>query len=327
MDAIFHVKGVCQAHLAVKRPLHVVFVDFKKAFDSVLHSKLTSILRELNTPEDVVRLIEDLYSKAHGTITWKGEKTAPFNTPVGVRQGCPISPALFNLYTEHLMREWTVETAHLTSPDVEGVQCTEQRYADDLVLMALTAEDVQEMLATLGVVAERYGLHIHPEKTEYMVIKSTMDDATISYSGNMLKRVSRFKYLGTTITHDLDDAMEIRCRIAIAKETLNRCTYLKSTRINITTKLHLIKALVASRLTYGCCTWRVKTAEAKRLDAFGREIWRRHLGLSWQDMVSNKELERRIGGRWTFSTDVTQCMREKQAGAVMQCEVVVCQLL
>ena len=59
------------------------------------------------------------------------------------------------------MREWTVETAHLTSPDVEGVQCTEQRYADDLVLMALTAEDVQEMLATLGVVAERYRLHTH----------------------------------------------------------------------------------------------------------------------------------------------------------------------
>lgn len=112
VDAIFKVKGISQAYLTVKQPLHLVFVDFKKAFDSVSHSKLFSILREFNTPEDVVRLIENLYNTASGTINWKGASTNRFNTPVGVRQGCPLSASCFNLYTEHLMRLWYILIQH-----------------------------------------------------------------------------------------------------------------------------------------------------------------------------------------------------------------------
>ena len=58
----------------------------------------------------------------------------------------------------------------------------------------------------------------------------------------------------------------------------------------------------------------MKTADAKRLDAFGREIWRRLFGLSWQDMVSNEDLESRIGGRWTFSTDLVYARKASWCG-------------
>lgn len=71
MDAIYSVKGICQAHLSVKRPLHLVIVDFKKTFDGMLQDNLISVLRELNAPEDLVRLMQNLYMKAQGTILWK----------------------------------------------------------------------------------------------------------------------------------------------------------------------------------------------------------------------------------------------------------------
>ena len=120
VDAIFRVKGMAQAYLAVKHPLHLIFVDFRKAFDSVTHTKLFEMLRRLGMAEDLVRIIENLYRNAHGTISWKGHISAPFPTPAGVRQGCPISPSLFNIYTECIMRKWHERTNHLPSPNVDA---------------------------------------------------------------------------------------------------------------------------------------------------------------------------------------------------------------
>ena len=180
IDAIFRVKGLAQAYLAVKQPLHLIFVDFRKAFDSVIHTKLFEMLRRLGMAEDLVRIIENLYGNAHGTISWKGHISTPFPTPAGVRQGCSISPSLFNIYTECIMREWYERTNHLVSPNADGCASKEQRYADDLVLMALSAADAEEMLKTLGDIADDYGLVIHPDKTDYMVIQTSMSDDTIS---------------------------------------------------------------------------------------------------------------------------------------------------
>ena len=314
VDAIFRVKGLAQAYLAVKQPLHLIFVDFRKAFDSVSHTKLFEMLRRLGMAEDLVRIIENLYSNAHGTISWKGHTSASFPTPAGVRQGCPISPSLFNIYTECIMRDWHNRTSHLPAPNVDGCYSKEQRYADDLVLMALTAADAEEMLNILGDIADDYGLSIHPDKTEYMVIQTSMGLDTISYRGNPLKRTSEFRYLGTYITHNLNDSREISARIAMTKATLKDCAYLKSHRISIDVKLHLIEALVASRLTYGCSTWTIKAADMNRLDALGREVWRRLLGFTWKDHVSNDVLTTQIAGRWLFSSDTILQRKAKWCG-------------
>ena len=94
-----------------------------------------------------------------------------------------------------------------------------------------------------------------------------------------LKRTSEFKYLGTYITYNLNDICEIRVRVAMTKVTLNNCVYFHSNHISMDVKLHLTKALVASRLNYGCSTWTIKAAGMNRFDVLGREIWRRLLGL------------------------------------------------
>lgn len=288
--------------MATKTPLHLVFVDFRKAFDSVRHDKLLQIIEEFGLPPEATRLIADLYQNANGTLQWKGLVTPSFETPVGVRQGCPLSPALFNLYTEAMMREWTQKIEHLRirPPDVDGAPYLEERYADDLAFFGRTAEDATTMLEVLDLVAADYGLILHPGKTEHMPINSADG---VSLHGVNIKRVASFRYLGCNVNNVLDDSSEIRSRLAMGRRALNSCPYLKKNHVSVDTKLHLARALIMSKVLYGASTWTIKAADAAAIDAFGRDMWRTLLDIKWDDFISNAELARRIGRRWCLTTE------------------------
>ena len=299
-DAIFTLKLIGQAHMAVGRRLHMVFVDFRKAFDSVIHHKLLEIIDAFGVMPEVTRLIANLYNGAHGSISWKGLTTDQFETPVGVRQGCPLSPVLFNLYTEVMMREWKERVSHLTPPDVAGDLFWEMRYADDLVLLARSADDATYMLEVLDSIATSYGLKLHPGETEHLALNPPAN-ALVTLHGNPIKSTNHFKYLGCSINTTMDDSTEIRSRIAMAKSALNTCVYLKKPRICTETKLHLARALILSKMLYGASTWTVSVTSEKAIDAFGRTMGRKLLGIVWSDFVSNQELEQRIGDRWQLT--------------------------
>ena len=327
IDAIHHLKGVSEAYLAARQKLHLTFVDYRKAFDSVDHPLLFSKLRELKVDEDVVRLIENLYSNANGYLSWKGGFTETFATPVGVRQGCPLSPVLFSLYTECLMREWYRRTARITSPNVNGMESSELRYADDLVMMALERADAERQLNILGDISKDYGLIIHPGKTEYMVIDSNIDDETIQYGETPIPRVNSFKYLGTTITHDLNDSNEIKMRVGMGKAAMRNCRYLKMERVSIDLKVALIRSLVLSKVLYGSNTWILKKADIKKLNAFGREIWRHLLRITWEDKVSNEQLQDMIGDKWLFSANDVLTRKASWCGHVIRQEGIIMESL
>ncbi|PIK33740.1 hypothetical protein BSL78_23863 [Apostichopus japonicus] len=113
----------------------------------------------------------------------------------------------------------------------------------------------------------------------------------------------------------------------MTKATLNNCAYLKSNRISMDVNLHLTRALLASRLTYGCSTWTIKAADMNRLDALGREIWRRLLRLTWKDHVSNDELNTKIAGRWLFSSETVLQHNAKWFGHSVRCGGLTCAVL
>lgn len=298
-DAIFTLKLIGQAHMTARKQLHMVFVDFRKAFDSVIHCKMLEIIDSYGVMPETSRLIANLYNGAHGSLSWKGLTTECFETPVGVRQGCPLSPVLFNLYTEAMMREWKEEVSHLLPPDVSGDKYWELRYADDLVLFARSAEDATFMLEKLDFIANSYGLKLHPGKTEHLALNGP--DIPITLHGSPIKSTTNFRYLGCIINNSLDDSTEIRSRIAIAKSALNTCIYLQKSRIHIETKLHLARTLILSKMLYGASSWTISTISAKSIDAFGRTMWRKLLGVKWSDFVSNTELSQRIGDRWQLT--------------------------
>ena len=90
---------------------HHVFVDFKKAFDRVWHATLWATMRQYINA-NLVRMIQNLYGKATSTILLNNSKGDWFRTTVGVRQGCVLSPTLFNIVLERIMTDALNDNQH-----------------------------------------------------------------------------------------------------------------------------------------------------------------------------------------------------------------------
>src|SRR5881296_2276888 len=90
-----------------KKKIYLCFVDYQKAFDRVRHDKFAEVMMRAGIPDLERRLIINLYWRQHAAVRWDGEVSRPTEVGVerGVRQGCVISPMLFNLYSEFMIQE------------------------------------------------------------------------------------------------------------------------------------------------------------------------------------------------------------------------------
>ena len=128
-----------------QKNIYFSFIDYAKAFDYVDHNKLWKFLKEMGIPEHVTCLLSNLYAgqeatvrTGHGTIDW-------FHLGKGVRQGCILSPCLFNVYAEYIMRNAGLEEAQARIM-IAGRNINNLRYADDTTLMAESEEELKSLL-------------------------------------------------------------------------------------------------------------------------------------------------------------------------------------
>jgi len=180
------------------KKLYLCFVDYQKAFDRVKHDKLQEIMEKAGIPELERRLIINLYWRQCASVRWNGDISRDVNVERGIRQGCVISPLLFNLYSEFMIRE--------AMEDVEGIafnciNITDLRYADDAVLLADKRKKMQKMIDKLNDTCKEYGMEINVKKTKVMIINNTKTSVgtqhVIMLNGVPLEQVTRFKYLGS----------------------------------------------------------------------------------------------------------------------------------
>ena len=87
-----------------QKNIYFCFIDYAKAFDCVDHNKLWKILKEMGIPDHLISLLRNLYAGQEATVRTAHGKTAWFQIGKGVHQGCILSPCLFNLYAEYIMR-------------------------------------------------------------------------------------------------------------------------------------------------------------------------------------------------------------------------------
>jgi len=129
-----------------RQPLYMCFVDFKKAFDKVNHKKLWKVMVDMGFAKHLVALIRVLYENQKSNVRIHGETSGWFQAMQGVRQGCILSSYLFNLMAELLMRK---ALDGFDGGFNIGERCiTNLRYADDIVLIASTEEELQDILST-----------------------------------------------------------------------------------------------------------------------------------------------------------------------------------
>ena len=214
----------------------------------------------------------------------------------GVRQGCLLSPLLFPLYAEFMMKD--AMDAVKEGIKVGGKLVKDVRFADDQGMVASTRIGLQRMMDALSKTAKEYGMKINVEKTKVMVVSRTGGETVSIYiDGRKVEAVSKFKYLGAWITDDGRCEVDIKVRIAMAKEAFNKRKELLTRRMRLNLKKRIIKTLIWSVLLYGAESWSLRKKDVKKLEAFEMWIWRRIEKISWKDHISNKEVLKRVKER------------------------------
>ena len=118
------------------------FIDYAKTFDCVDHNKLWNILKEMGIPDHLICLLKNLYAGQEATVRPGHPTTDLFQIGKGVRQGCILSPCLFNLYAEYIMRNIGLEEAQ-AGIKIARRNINNLRYADDTTLMAESEEELK----------------------------------------------------------------------------------------------------------------------------------------------------------------------------------------
>ena len=244
-----------------RKNIYFYFIDYAKDIDCVDHDKLWKILKEMGIPDHLICLLRNLYAGQEATVRTGHGTTEWFQIRKGVRQGCILSPCLFNFYAEYIMRNAGLEEAQAEIKIA-------RRYINKL-RWGMTSESEEELKSLLMRVkedSEKVGLKLNIQKTKIMVSGPI---TSWEIDGETVETVSDFIFLGSKITADSDCSHEIKRHLLLGRKVMtNLDSIFKSRNITLPTKVRLVKAMVFPVVMYGCESWTVKKAECRRIDTF-----------------------------------------------------------
>ena len=291
IEQIFNLRILCEKHLQHQRNIYHVFIDFKKAFDRVWHEALWATMKKFNISGKLIETIQSLYENAMSAVLVQGTTGEWFHTSVGVRQGCLLSPTLFNIFLEGIIIH-ALENFNGTI-SIGGRKITNLRFADDIDGITGEEDELTELVHNLDTAAEKFGMEISAEKTKIMTNNGTLQ-RDITIQGQKLETVNHFKYLGAIIC-DEGSRREVLSRAAQTMAALARLKIIwKDKNIRIKHKIRLMRALVMTIFLYACETWTLTAELQRRIQALEFRCFRKILGISYKDRVINEHVRETI---------------------------------
>ena len=219
----------------------------------------------MGIPDHLTCLLRNLYAGQEATVRTGHGTTDCFQIRKEVHQGCILSSCLFNLFAEYIMRNAGLDEAQ-GGIKIARRNINNLRYADDTTLMAESEEELKSLLMKVKKESEKVGLKLNIPKTKIMA-----SDPITSWEidGETGETVADFIFGGSKITADGDCSHQTkRCLLLGRKVMTNLDIILKSRDITLSTKVHLVKAMVFPVVMYGCESWTVKKAERRKIVAF-----------------------------------------------------------
>ena len=192
-DQIANIHWIMKKAREFQKVIYFCFIDYVKAFNCVDHNKLWEILKEMGIPDHLTCLLRNLFAgqearvrTGHGTTDW-------FQIGKGVRQGCILSPCLFNFYAEYIMRNVGLEETQ-AGIKIAGRNINNLRYANDTTLMAESEEELNGLLMNVKVESEKVGLKLNIQKTK---IIASVPITSWQIYGETIEIVTDFVFLGS----------------------------------------------------------------------------------------------------------------------------------
>ena len=236
-----------------------------------------------------------------------------------MRQGCILSPTLFNIVLDYIMKRLEIVNNLGKTMTPEGMEDAE--YADDTCLLAECLLRVMELTEALATESEKFGLKINVAKTKVMPVTDQLGPwPKVTVHGEDVDVVDNFTYLGSNIQAAGGTENEAVRRVALAGSVFNRLheKVFKRHDIKLKTKLRIYNASVVPVLTYGAESWAVTDGTEKRLDACENKWLRRILRIKYKEHVTNEQIRKRTGQQLVSNYGRTRIMT--WAGHVMRME-------
>ena len=162
---------MCELRRRRRKGTYLAFLDVSKAYDTVWREGLWEKMRQYGVTQKFVRVCQDLYEEVEASVVLDGEQSRWFKVEKGLRQGCPLSPLLYSIYVMGMVEE--LEDSGLGVKE-EEVWCGALLYADDIVLLAESPDELQRMLDTVGEYAEEWRFTFNAVKSKTMVVGTSM---------------------------------------------------------------------------------------------------------------------------------------------------------
>jgi len=264
-----------EKHYEINKDLYMVFIDYKQAYDSIHREELWKAMISFGIPKKYVDVIKLCNTKTMCKVTFLGELSSEFEIKSGLRQGDALSPTLFNIGLEKVIREFTQRQ----KVEIVGNESI-LAYADDVVILGNTRQEIIQTTSELLEVSKKMGLCVNQEKTKFMVLSRSNENQYNLQVGNLtFEKVENFKYLGVNINSNSDMHQEISERIASG----NRCYHsisklLKSKLLSRKSKTLLYTSYLRPVITYACETWSSTKGDDNRLAIFERKVLRNIFG-------------------------------------------------
>ena len=249
-DQIFTIRQLMEERTRCGQRTVIVFIDFKSAFDCIHRPALWKALETEHIPSKVIKLLQTSYNGSTSRVQIRNESSEEFSFWTGVRQGDVVSPLLFNVVIDTIMRK-VFQGRCGVQYDKDNF-ATDLMFADDSAILANDNAEATDILRDIARIAQSYGLKINVDKTK--VLTTNGSPSTVYLSGTQIKQIQNFKYLGSVVQErKVAATSEIHGRIgqaATAFASLKWCLW-KRTNIHIKTKIRLFRSLIIPILLYG----------------------------------------------------------------------------
>lgn len=304
VDQIFALRDVCEKYLEKNKSVYLAFMDLEKAYDRVDREALWKVLRMYGVGGKLLGAVKSFYVGSRACVRWGRETGEWFPVSVGLRQGCVMSPWLFNVFMDGVVRE--VKACMLE----RGAKMVNERtgnvwevgqllYADDATLVADSEEKLQRMVREFGRVCEKRKLKVNVRKSKIMLCSAhERRDVSIDLKGEKLEQVNDFVYLGAKLSEDGLIGTEVNSRIDEGMKHLGALKSVWNRRgMTVQSKMGMYEAIISPVVLYASETWKLNAKERKKVDVFDMKCLRAVSGVRRVDRVRNERIRERCGSK------------------------------
>ena len=296
-DHLLTLKAIVKKYVPIgKKKLFTYFVDLKKAFDSVWHKGLFYKIENVGIYGKTLELIKDVYKKTKCAIKINNSRTDFFEYTKGVRQGCPLSPSLFNIFLNDLFEILDRRNDSDVTLD-DNYKSNALMYADDLILLSETEKGLQNQIIKLNLFCKNWNLSINTKKTKIMTFNrgNRIIKTKIMSNKTPLDDVNSMKYLGFTIPANQCSFAPTLVGLSIKA---NRAIF----ALNNTIKLSTLPTKLALKLFY---------SQISPILLYGSEVWGPYVNQKYTDWdtdnverVHTQYLKRILGCNYSTSNNM-----------------------